>query len=138
MNPDNIIKKLLEKDKFSQWLGIEILQINSGYSKIQMKVREDMVNGFGIAHGGIAFSFADTAFAFACNSDGNITVALNVSVSFPKAIRVNDVLIAEAKEIHSTNKTGLFLIEVTNQNHELVCLFKGTSYKTEKNHEAHH
>ncbi len=91
-----------------------------------------MLNAFGIAHGGIAFSLADSAFAFACNSDGKITVALDVSISFPKAIKENDVLIAEAKQINKTNRTGLYLIEVKNQQDELVALFKGTCYKTEK------
>ena len=119
-------------DKFSQWLGIEVLEVSFGYSKIRMTVREEMINGFGIAHGGIAFSFADSAFAFACNSNGKITVALDVSISFPKALKLGDVIIAEAKEINKTNRTGLYLIEVKNQNEDLVALFKGTCFRTEK------
>jgi len=90
------------------------------------------LNGFSIAHGGITFALADSAFAFACNSDGKITVALDVSISFPKPGKEGDTLIAEAKQIARTNKTALYLIEVKNQNDELIALFKGTCYKTEK------
>jgi acyl-CoA thioesterase len=130
---NEVVKHLMEHDLFSQWLGIEVLEVADGYSKIKMNVRDEMINGFGIAHGGIAFSFADSAFAFACNSNGKITVALDVSISFPKAIKSGDVLIAEAKEINKTNRTGLYLIEVKNQHKDLVALFKGTCFKTEKN-----
>lgn len=132
INPSSVVNHLMAHDKFSQWLGIEVLEVASGYSKIQMLVREEMINGFGIAHGGIAFSFADSAFAFACNSNGKITVALDVSISFPKALKVGDVITAEAKEINKTNRTGLYLIEVKNQHNELVALFKGTCFRTEK------
>ena len=127
-----VVEKLLSADKFSQWLGIEMIDSAFGYSKIKMTVREEMINGFGIAHGGIAFSFADSAFAFACNSNGKITVALDVSISFPKAIKVGDILIAEAKQVNKTNRTGLYLIEVKNAQDELVALFKGTCFRTEK------
>ncbi|MGI8950114.1 MAG: hydroxyphenylacetyl-CoA thioesterase PaaI [Chitinophagaceae bacterium] len=137
MNKNELAKKVVESmmelDYFSQWLGIEIIEIKENYSKLKMIVRKGMLNGFGIAHGSIAFALADSAFAFACNSDGKITVALDVSISFPKAAKENDVIIAEAKQINQTNKTGLYLIEVKNQHNELVALFKGTCYKTEKN-----
>lgn len=129
----NIVSKMMQLDYFSQWLQIEVIDVQDGYSKIKMRVRKEMLNGFGIAHGGIAFSLADSAFAFACNSDGKITVALDVSISFPKAAKENDVLTAEAKQVNKTNSTGLYLIEVKNQHDELVALFKGTCYKTKKN-----
>jgi len=123
---------MMRLDLFSQWMGVEIIETKFHYSKIKMLLRPEMMNGFGIAHGGITFALADSAFAFACNSEGKITVALDVSISFPKAGKVGDVLTAEAKNINSTNKTGLYLIEVKNQNDQLVALFKGTCYKTEK------
>ena len=131
--PKEVVNHLMKHDLFSQWLGIEVVEVADGYSKIKMTVRNEMINGFGIAHGGIAFSFADSAFAFACNSNGKITVALDVSISFPKPIKNGDVLIAEAKEINKTNRTGLYLIEVKNQHDALVALFKGTCFRTEKN-----
>lgn len=127
-----VVDHMMKHDFFSQWLGIEVLDIQEGYSKITMTVRPEMINGFGIAHGGITFSLADSAFAFACNSDGKITVALDVSISFPKASKAGDILTAEAKKINTTNSTGLYLVEVKNQQQELVALFKGTCYKTKK------
>lgn len=123
---------MMRLDHFSEWMGVEIIDAKYHYSKIKMLLRREMMNAFGIAHGGITFALADSAFAFACNSEGKITVALDVSISFPKAGKEGDVLTAEAKEINSTNKTGLYLIEVKNQHDELVALFKGTCYKTEK------
>lgn len=127
-----VVEKMMQTDQFSKWLAIEILEIKDGYSKLTMIVRKEMINGFGTAHGGIAFSLADSAFAFACNSDGKMTVALDVSISYPKAVKENDILFAEAKQINKTNRTGLYLIEINNQHNELVALFKGTCYKTEK------
>ncbi len=132
MDPRSVVNRLMEADLFSRWLGIEVLSVGDGTSEICMLVRPEMVNGFGIAHGGILFSLADSAFAFACNSDGYVTVALDVSVSFPKAVRVLDKLKATAKRIHKTNRTGLYLVEVLNERKELVGLFKGTCYRTEK------
>jgi len=127
-----VVARMMQTDYFSQWMGVQILGVAEGYSKIQIKLRKEMLNGFGIAHGGITFALADSAFAFACNSDGKITVALDVSISFPKAGKEGDTFIAEAKQVNKTNKTGLYLIEVKNQHNELVALFKGTCFKTEK------
>jgi len=123
---------MMELDRFSQWLGIRVLDIDDGYSKIEMTVRAEMITGFGISHGGITFSLADSAFAFACNSSGKITVALDVSISFPNPVREGDVIVAEAKRVNNTRKTGLYLVEVKNQAGQLVALFKGTCFKTEK------
>lgn len=123
---------MLELDLFSQWLGIEVVDVAEGYCKIKMTVRKEMVNGFGIAHGGIAFSLADSAFAFACNSDGKVTVALDTSMSFPKAVKVGDTLTAVGKRLNQTRSTGLYLIEIKNQHDELVGVFKGTCFRTGK------
>ena len=127
-----VAEAMMNKDYFSQWMGIKILEVSENYSRLQVTLRKEKLNGFSIAHGGITFALADSAFAFACNSDGKITVALDVSISFPKPGKEGDTLIAEAKQIARTNKTALYLIEVKNQNDELIALFKGTCYKTEK------
>jgi acyl-CoA thioesterase len=127
-----VVDSMLELDYFSRWMGVELLETKKGYCKISMKLRREMLNGFGIAHGGVTFALADSAFAFACNSDGKITVALDVSISFPKPAREDDILVAEAKEINKTRRTGLYLVEIRNQHGELIALFKGTCYKTEK------
>jgi acyl-CoA thioesterase len=132
LDAEKVVERMMQFDYFSQWMGVQVLNVKEGYSKIKITLRKEMLNGFAIAHGGITFALADSAFAFACNSDGKVTVALDVSISFPKAGKEGDTLTAEAKLISKTNKTGLYLIEVKNQHDELVALFKGTCYKTEK------
>ncbi len=131
-SPQQVVDHMMVHDRFSQWLGIEVREIQEGYSRIQMTVRPEMVNGFGIVHGGIAFSLADSAFAFACNNRNNLSVALDTSINFTKAIQVGDVLTAEAKEIHNGRSTGLYHIAISNQHHEQVAHFKGTCFRTGK------
>jgi acyl-CoA thioesterase len=128
----NVVAHMLEKDLFSQWLGISVIEIKEGYSKIQMLVRSEMINGLGIVHGGIAFSFADSAFAFACNNRNNLSVALDTSINFLKPVHVADTLTAEATEIHNGRSTGLYQITITNQNNIVVAIFKGTCFRTNK------
>ncbi len=123
---------MMENDFFSQWMGVEVLEVKEGYSKIKMTIRKEMVNGFGIVHGGLPFSLADSAFAFACNTRNNLSVALDVTITFTKAVNVGDILTAEAKEIHNGRSTGVYLIMVTNQKEEKVALFKGTCFRTGK------
>ena len=127
-----VVDKMMKDDLFSQWLQIEVLDIREGYSRISMTVRKEMVNGFGIAHGGIAFSFADSAFAFACNNRNNLSVALDTAINFTKPVHVGDQLVAEAKEIHNGRSTGLYHITITNQANHSVAFFKGTCYRTGK------
>jgi len=93
-----------------------------------------MLNGFGSVHGGILFSAADSAFAFACNSSGFVTVALDVTISYTRPAFENDRLFAEAKEIHMGNKTGIYEVRILNEQNELVSFFKGTAYRTPKVH----
>lgn len=128
-----VVNHLMENDLFSQWLGIEVLEVAEGYSKIKMTVRKEMINGFGIVHGGVAFSLADSAFAFACNNRNNLSVALDTSINFIKPVHVDDVLTAEAKELHNGRSTGLYHITITNQHGHVVALFKGTCFRTGKN-----
>jgi acyl-CoA thioesterase len=127
-----VVERMMETDLFSKWLGIEIIEIREGYSKVKMTVREEMINAFGIAHGGVAFSMADSAFAFACNNRNNLSVALDTSINFIKPVHVEDVLIAEAIEVHNGKSTGLYQISITNQYDHLVALFKGTCFRTNK------
>src|SRR5688572_13052127 len=127
-----VVTYMMQHDAFSQWLGITVIDIQEGYSKIQMTLREEMLNGFGVIHGGIAFSLADSAFAFACNNRNNLSMALDVTITFTKAVNIDDVLTAEAKEVHNGRSTGVYLITVTNQKNEHVALFKGTCFRTGK------
>ena len=130
--PQKVVAHMMEHDLFSQWLGISVFEIKEGYSKIKMTVRPEMINGFGVVHGGIAFSLADSAFAFACNNRNNLSMALDTSINFIKPIHVGDVITAEAKELHNGRSTGLYHISVMNQQGALVALFKGTCFKTGK------
>jgi acyl-CoA thioesterase len=129
---NDVVSHMMENDFFSQWLGIEVLEIKEGYSRIRMTVRQEMVNGFGIVHGGVPFSFADSAFAFACNNRNVLSVALDTSINFIKPVHVGDILIAEAKELHNGKSTGLYHIEIINQHNHLVAQFKGLCYRTDK------
>jgi acyl-CoA thioesterase len=127
-----VVQKIMSRDLFSQWLGIQIMEIRQGYSKLKMTVRTEMMNGLGVVHGGIAFSLADSCFAFACNSRDNLSLALDTSINFLKPVHVDDQLVAEAKEIHNGKSTGLYQITITNQHEHIVALFKGTCFRTNK------
>jgi acyl-CoA thioesterase len=129
---EEVVNHMMENDFFSQWMGVEVLEVKEGYSRIKMTIRKEMANGFGIVHGGLPFSLADSAFAFACNNRNNLSVALDVTIAFMKAVNVGDILTAEAKEIHNGRSTGVYLIMVTNQKNEHVALFKGTCFRTGK------
>ena len=129
---DNVVSHMMENDFFSQWMGVEVLEVKEGYSRIRMTIRKEMVNGFGIVHGGLPFSLADSAFAFACNNRNNLSVALDVTITFTKAVNVGDVLTAEAKEIHNGRSTGVYLVSIFNQKNEQIALFKGTCFRTGK------
>ena len=129
---NKVVEKMMQNDSFSKWMGLEVIDVKEGYSKVRMTIRKEMLNGFGIVHGGLAFSLADSAFAFACNNRNNISVALDVTITFTKAVNVDDVLTAEAKEIHNGRSTGVYLITIANQKNEQVAFFKGTCFRTGK------
>jgi acyl-CoA thioesterase len=130
--PAQVVDKMMKDDLFSQWLGITVIEIREGYSKLKMTVRPEMINGFGIVHGGVAFSLGDSAFAFACNNRNNLSVALDTSINFTRPVHVGDALTAEAKEIHNGKSTGLYHITITNQRDHVVAVFKGTCFRTGK------
>ena len=127
-----VVEKMIKDDLFSNWLGITVLDVAPGSSRIEMTVRPEMINGFGIVHGGVAFSLADSAFAFACNNRNVLSVALDTSINFIKPVMVGDVLTAEAKEFHNGRSTGLYQVTITNQHAHIVAVFKGTCYRTNK------
>ena len=128
-----VVDKMMKDDLFSQWLGIEVMEVKEGYSKIKMTIRKEMINGLGVVHGGIAFSLGDSCFAFACNNRNNLSVALDTAINFTKPVHVGDELVAEAKEVHNGKSTGLYHISITNQRDHVVAFFKGTCFRTGKN-----
>lgn len=130
-----IVNKMYQNDLFSKWLGIDIIEKGIGKSKLSMTIREEMLNGFGIAHGGITYSLADSALAFACNSQGRESMSIETSISHTKPCHIGDVLTAEAIEKSLSYKIAIYHISVKNQDNETVALFKGTVYRTNKNWE---
>jgi acyl-CoA thioesterase len=128
----HVVDQMMRDDLFSQWLGIEVMEVKEGYSKIKMIIRKEMINGLGIVHGGIAFSLGDSCFAFACNNRNNLSVALDTAINFTKPVHVGDELVAEAKEVHNGKSTGLYHISITNQRDHVVAFFKGTCFRTGK------
>lgn len=132
-SPQSVVQKMMDNDPFSQWLGIEILEVREGYCRLKMTVRQEMLNGFATLHGGVSFAFADSALAFAGNSRGTLSVALNCTVTYPSPGKTGDVLIAETKEIVNTSKTGTYDIEIKKENtNDIIALFRGTVFRTSK------
>lgn len=129
--PERIVSEMMSHDNFSRWLGIKILEVKKGFAKISLVVRPDMLNGHRVAHGGISFSLADSAFAFASNTHGQKAVSIDTSVDHIKPVFEGDKLIATAEE-ESTSKTlGQYIVRV-HRNNELVALFKGVVFRKEE------
>lgn len=122
---------LYARDRASQALGMRIDAVRPGWARVVMRVRADMVNGHGVCHGGIVFSLGDSAFAFACNSHNDATVAAAASIDFLAAAREGDELTAEASEAWRTKRNDIYEIVVSNQRGERIALFRGRSYRVE-------
>jgi acyl-CoA thioesterase len=128
-----VVEQMLQNDLFSRWLGIEALLIEEGHCVLKMTVRKEMLNGFSIAHGGITYSFADSALAFASNSHGRKSVSVETSISHTTTVKEGDVLTATAELASLSTKIGVYHITVKNQDGTVVALFKGTVYRTSRN-----
>jgi acyl-CoA thioesterase len=131
---ESVVHGMIERDAFSRWLGIEVLEIAPRRSACRLTVREEMVNGFGVAHGGIAYSLADSALAFACNTDGLVTMAIENSIGYPAAVQVGDVLVATATAEGESRRLGFYSVLVKNQQDVVVATFRGTVYRTKTLH----
>lgn len=131
-----IVNSMMVNDAFSQWLGINILNVGTGTCMLELIVRTEMLNGFGILHGGISYSLADSALAFASNSHGKKAVSVETSISHLIPCKVGDTIVARAIEKHVSNKIGHYEIQLTNQEKKQIALFKGTVYRTSKDWEV--
>ena len=131
---EEVVRGMMAKDAFSQWLGIEVLEVSDGAATVRMTIRPEMVNGFGVCHGGISYSLADSAFAFASNSHGRVAMSIDNTMSYPERVEVGDVLTAVASELKVGEKIGMYEVSVTNQRDVLVGIFRGTVYRTGKEH----
>ena len=131
---ERVVSAMMERDAFSRWLGLEILHVAPNAATVRMTVRPEMVNGFGVCHGGIAFSLADSALAFASNTHGRVTVSIENSIRYPAPIAPGDVLTATAVEETSGRRLAFFNVTVRNEAGDVVGLFRGTVYRTSRDH----
>jgi acyl-CoA thioesterase len=127
---------MLAHDEFSRWLGVELLDVNPERVTIRMVVRQEMTNGFGVCHGGVTFAFADSAFAFASNTGGQVNVSIENSMTYPAAVHVGDVLLAEAEKEASSRRLGYYRVRVTRNDGAVVALFRGTVFQTDREHDV--
>lgn len=138
MTPDEIAvasaDAMWANDAASQALGMEIVAVGAGHATLRMPVRADMVNGVGVCHGGFIFTLADSAFAFACNSYNQMTVAQHCAVTFHAAGQQDDRLVATAKEVTRQGRSGLYDIEVRREDGQLIATFRGHSRQINGTH----
>lgn len=130
--PQEIVELMLNSDAFSQWMQLEIQSLGLGHCTLSCTVTPEMLNGFHILHGGISYSLADSALAFASNSYGNQCVSIETSISHTKPARLGDVLYATCKELHRGKSIGIYEVSVRTQAQTLIALFKGTVHISEK------
>lgn len=124
----------MASDAFSRWLGLEVIDVRPRGATTRMTVRQEMVNGFGVCHGGVTFSLADSALAFASNTHGSVTVSIENSITYPAPVHVGAVLTARAEEESSTERLAFYRVTVEDQKGTTVALFRGTVYRTKRPH----
>jgi acyl-CoA thioesterase len=130
---EQIVNRMITEDGFTAWMGIKIIKVEPGYVVLQMKVRREMLNGFHTCHGGILFSMADTALAFASNSHGRLCVLAEANISYPESVYEGDILKAEATELSVKNRIAIYNVNITKNENIKVALFRGTVYRTNRN-----
>ncbi len=132
MNPQQVAEAtrdaMWRDDRASRGLGMQVLAVGPGSATVAMTVREDMLNGHDICHGGFVTTLADSAFAFACNAYNELTVASGFDVNLMAAAKLGDVLTATAQEVSKSGRTGVYDVAVRNQRGEAVAAFRGRSY----------
>ena len=132
LSPEEIVSKMYDNDLFSKWMGIEILHISKGKCVLKMEVKNEMLNGFSIAHGGITYSLGDSCLAFAANSHGIQCMSIETAITHIKKVNENDALIATSKELKIDDRRADYEIQINNQHNENVATFKGTVHRTNK------
>ena len=129
MTPLEVFHRMFDNDPFSRWMGMELVSVGEGVCSLRMTVRAEMLNGFGVAHGGITFSLADSAFAFACNSHGRHAVSIHCSIEHVAPVVENDVLTATATEENLGNSVSNYAIRIVRQDGSPVAFFRGVAYR---------
>jgi acyl-CoA thioesterase len=129
---EQVAEYMAHEDKVLQALDIRLEVIDIGYAKMSLTITEQMLNGFGIVHGGITFTLADTVFAFACNSRNHLSLAASCKIKFIKMARLGDTLTATASERSNNGRTGIYDVVIVNQNNEDIASFEGISHSAKK------
>lgn len=127
---ERVVSKMFDNDPFSRWLGIERILVAPGQCVLRMSVRPEMLNGFAIAHGGVAYSLADSALAFAANSHGIQAVSIETGITHTRPVRAGDILTATTSERNRSARFATYEVRVTDQRERIVALFKGTVFRT--------
>ncbi|MBK9336030.1 MAG: hydroxyphenylacetyl-CoA thioesterase PaaI [Lewinellaceae bacterium] len=123
---------MFDNDPFSQWMGMELVSVGPGACTLRMAVRDEMLNGFGVAHGGVTFSLADSAFAFACNSHGRHAVSIHCTIEHVAPVRAGDVLTATATEENLGNNLSNYAIRIARADNTAVAFFRGIAYRKQR------
>jgi len=131
---ERVVAGMMARDAFSQWLGLEILAVAPNAVTVRMTVRPEMVNGFGVCHGGVTFALADSALAFASNTHGKVTVSIENGIRYPSPVAPGDVLTATAVQESASRRLAYFDVTVRKADGEAVGLFRGTVYRTQRDH----
>ena len=126
--PREIVETMIAQDAFSQLLGMKLLLIDKGSCTLQCEVTKAMTNGFGIAHGGITYSLADSALAFAANAHGTHCFSVDTNIAHLKKVKLGDVLTAICTESHRGKRTGVYVVAIQNQDAKRVAYFRGTVF----------
>lgn len=129
---ERVVAGMMARDAFSQWLGVNVVEVRPRAVVVRMTVRDEMVNGFGVCHGGIAFALADSALAFASNTHGRVTVSIENSITYPVPVHAGDTLTARAEEESATGRLAFYRVTVTDHRGTTVALFRGTVYRTKR------
>lgn len=129
---ERVVAAMMAKDAFSRRMGMEVVEVRPRAATVRMAVTGAMLNGFGVCHGGVTFALADSALAFASNTHGSVTMSIENSITYPKGIREGDVLVAAAEEESAGNRLAFYKVTVSREAGEVVALFRGTVYKTNK------
>lgn len=132
---ESVVQGMLARDAFSRWLGVDVLRVAPGQCTLRMTVRAEMLNGFGVAHGGVAYALADSALAFASNTNGRVTVSIENNIGYPVAVHPGNVLTAEAVELSASHRVAFYSVTVRNEAGVVVAVFRGTVYRTSQQHQ---
>ena len=129
---ERCVGAMLERDAFSRWLGLEVLDVAPERARVRMTVRAEMLNGFDVCHGGVTFALADSALAFASNTHGRVTVSVENGIAYPAPARAGDVLTADAEPEGGGRRVRYYRVVVRRQDGDAVGIFRGTVYRTSR------